>query len=224
MPRKSLYKTDQFPYHVYNRSNNKEFFYVDRDHLWEIFIECFYQLKIQFFCDIHFFVLMSNHYHLVISTPRCNLGEAMKYLHREVARRANRSSGRINHFFGGRYKWSVIQNEIYYWNCVKYVLQNPVKAELCKSVFDYNYSSLNVPALLFQWQPSDLFNFESTPLMLDRDWLDEPLDSEKEEVIRKGLRRRIFQIPRSMSGRALTLDDSQCKKGTVTWDGAREET
>lgn len=216
MPRKNLIKTSDYPYHVYNRSNNKEYFYLHQEDLWSIFMECLYQLKIQFSCDIHFFVLMSNHYHLILSTPQCNLGEAMKYLHREVARLANQSAGRMNHFFGGRYKWSVINHEAYFWNCVKYVLRNPVRAEICKSVSQYKYSSLNCSAPKFKWEQIDFFHSGKPQIELDREWLDEPFLSEIEEGIRKGLRRREFAMPRSKSGRAFQLDDLQYKKGTVT--------
>ena len=95
MPRRQLILTDEFPYHIYNRSNNREFFYLDQDLLWTIFIEVLEQLKLQFSVEIYAFVLMSNHYHLLTGTPLANIGEAMKYLHREVARKATCSESRV---------------------------------------------------------------------------------------------------------------------------------
>ena len=47
------------------------------------------------------------------------------------------------HFFGGRYKWTIIQDDIYYWNSIKYVFRNPVDAGICSLVEEYKYSSLN---------------------------------------------------------------------------------
>src|SRR5690606_40247811 len=57
--------TAAFPYHVTNRSNNREFFYVEMETLWPIFTDTLFDLTKQFNCQIHAFVLMSNHYHLI---------------------------------------------------------------------------------------------------------------------------------------------------------------
>lgn len=117
---------------------------------------------------------MSNHYHLIISTPEANIGEAMKYLHREVARKANKSVGRINHFFGSRYKWSIIYNENYYWNVVKYIFRNPIRAGICSFVNEYQYSSLNRKTKCFSWKMVDYFYHNKNEIELDLDWLNEP--------------------------------------------------
>ncbi|MBO9667758.1 MAG: transposase [Bdellovibrio sp.] len=217
MPRKILILTDEAPYHITNRSNNKENFYLEMPFLWTIFMDCLEQLKIQFHCQIHSFVLMSNHYHLVISTPRRNIGEAMKYLHREVARKSNRETGRINHFFGGRYKWSLIDREDYYWNCIKYVFRNPVRAGICKNVSEYRFSSLNTKPNKWNWILCDWYHPERPLIEPDRDWLNEPFTTEVEEIIQRGLRRRQFSPPKTRDGKnSATLDGMQYKKGTVT--------
>lgn len=216
MPRRELIRTDEFPYHVYNRSNNKEFFYIDQDELWFIFMTCLKELVEQFDCRIHCFVLMSNHYHLIITTTKCNIGEAMKYLHREVARKVNRSTGRMNHFFGGRYKWSVIDQDIYFWNCVKYVFRNPIRAKICQTVNEYPYSSLNRKPPKFKWTVSDFFLDPNSTVELDTQWLNEPFLGEIEKDIGKGLRRREFTMPRKSNGTGTSSDELQYKKGTVT--------
>ncbi|QDK45853.1 hypothetical protein DOM22_12175 [Bdellovibrio sp. ZAP7] len=216
MPRKTLILTDDFPYHVTNRSNNREKFYLENYILWTIFLDCFEELKKQYTCEIHAFVLMSNHYHLIISTPKRNLGEAMKYLHREVARKANKQSGRINHFFGARYKWSVINAEAYYWNCIKYVFRNPVRAGICTRVDDYRFSSLNSQPASWKWNMCDWFHRDQPQITPDHDWLNEPFHLELEEIIRLGLRRREFSPPPDSKKKRSYLDDLQYEKGTVT--------
>lgn len=143
---------------------------------------------------------MSNHYHLLISTPDSNIGDAMKYLHREVARRANKNSKRINHFFGGRYKWSIVNSENYYWNAVKYIFRNPVRAGICNSVKDYKYSSLNSSSKEFLWKMTDYFYDQQKQIELDISWLEESYTTEVEESIRFALRRREFKLPRNKQG------------------------
>lgn len=192
-----------------NRSNNQEFFYVDQALLWMIFMKSLRELTRQFKCEIHAFVLMSNHYHLMISTPQENLGEAMKYLHREVARQANRSTGRINHFFGGRYKWALICDEVYYWNCLKYLFRNPIRAGICTDVGIYKFSSLNRPTNLLEWRVTDLFENPGRKIELDLNWLNEPFGVESEIAIRKGLRRREFTLTKLAKGRVPVLEAMQ---------------
>lgn len=216
MPRKLLTYTADFPYHITNRSNNQEFFYIDNEILWSIFLDSLNQLTLQFGCEIHAFVLMSNHYHLLISTPKNNIGEAMKYLHREVARRANKESRRINHFFGGRYKWTVVSDERYYWNALKYIFRNPVRAGICTSVEKYKYSSLNSVSSDFKWIVTDHFNNRNQKIELDLEWLNEEYSNEVNECIRLALRRRDFKVPRNKIGRDNILDVPRIKKGTVT--------
>lgn len=216
MPRKKLIRCSEFPYHITNRSNNREIFYLEKPLLWTIFLEVLREMEIQFKCEIHAFVLMSNHYHLIVSTPECNLGDAMKYLHREVARKANKAAGRINHFFGGRYKWTVIGCENYYWNAVKYVFRNPVKANICMSVEDYRFSSLNSGEDVMLWKLTDFFNDRTKSIELDLGWLNESFTLEADVAIQHGLRRREFSLPRNQFGKMTILDAVPLKKGTVT--------
>lgn len=211
--RKPLIKTADTPYHITARSNNKEFFYIELTELWQIFMECFNQAQEQYCCEFHAFVLMSNHYHLLISTPHGNIDEVMHYIQREVARRANKSCSRINHFFGGRYKWSVIDTENYYWNVVKYIFRNPVRANLCQHVESYNFSSLNTNAKDFNWHMTDFFQNKNDTIALDLDWLNETYLQEIEESIRSALRRSEFVLPRDKSsGRTITLNEARFKK------------
>jgi len=217
MARKALIRSPIFPYHIFNRSNNKEFFYLSLEELWKIFLINLEELKNEFGCQIHAFVLMSNHYHLVISTPRENIGEASKYFHREVARTANKKTNRINHFFGGRYKWCLIENSNYYWNLIKYVYRNPVKASICQNVESYAFSTLTQNQCV-EWNPPKMFS-----LKIDHQeylsWLNRPFGPLEDETIRRALRRRQFKPTQQRSGRAPQLDNLDAllkEKGTVT--------
>ncbi|MCB0415610.1 MAG: transposase [Bdellovibrionales bacterium] len=205
MPRAPLIKSDIYPYHITNRSNNKEFFLIDLDLLWEVFCKKLVYLQKELNCKTHVFVLMSNHYHLIMSTPDRNIGEAMKYLHREVAREANALVRRENHFFGGRYKWCIISSEYYYWNAVKYVFRNPIKANLCSKVTDYDFSSLNRSYSGLKWHGDNIFN-ETVDMEWDLDWLNKAYDSNQSLSLSKALRRREFKLPQLRGGYAVSLD------------------
>ncbi len=212
MARKNLIRTSKAPYHITARSNNKDFFYVDMETLWTIFIEVMSQAQTLYNCEFHSFVLMSNHYHLLVSTPESNVDKIMEHIQRDVAKKANRQSIRINHFFGGPYKWSLIYEENYYWNAVKYIFRNPIRAGICQTVADYRFSSLNRANEKFQWKMVDFFIDKKKSIILDNDWLNEPFLNEIEEAIRFALRRKEFKISRSKNGYIPIVDMPLSKK------------
>lgn len=135
MPREKLIYTPDFPYHVIARSNNKENFYLPKEIMWTIFIQQLNQVVEKYKCMIHAFVLMDNHYHLLISTQeKYDLGVVMQSLQRSVSRIVNSKSKSINHVFGGAYKASIIFYPEYYYNVYKYIYQNPTRAGLVPRV------------------------------------------------------------------------------------------
>ena len=68
MPRKKLIRTDLYPYHVYGRANNKEIFYIPLCDVWRLSCELFDKVTKDYGAQVHAFVLMPNHYHLLMST------------------------------------------------------------------------------------------------------------------------------------------------------------
>lgn len=212
MPRKQLIVTDEFPYHITNRSNNREFFYLPQSELWHIFLMVLDHLTKELEFEIHAFVLMTNHYHLLLRTPKSNLSQGMTYLHREVAKRANSKVGRVNHFWGARYKWSVIYDDTYYWNAVKYIFRNPIEAGLSKKVEDYKYSSLPSRGPSYPWQLPDLFESQNDSVNIDLNWLNESFEETQNKVIQKALRRREFKLPAGPDGKRVILEAPPPKK------------
>jgi len=73
---------------------------VSRTH----FLELCSQLPLRFGVRIHAFVLMDNHYHLVIETPEANLSRAVQWLNVSYSVWFNRRHQRSGHLFQGRFK------------------------------------------------------------------------------------------------------------------------
>ncbi len=142
MPRKKLIRDSLNPYHVCVRSHNKEWFDLPMDKMWEIFSEYLYLTKHIFNLEIISFVLMDNHFHLLLRTPLKNLDQAMNYFLREVSRVIGFEAGRINQKFGGPYHWSLIESNRHFLCAYKYVYRNPVDAGLVDRVELYPYSTL----------------------------------------------------------------------------------
>ena len=100
----------QYPgaiYHVMNRGDRREpIFKDDADrHLWvETLGECCAKSDWQ----VHAYCLMSNHFHLVLETPKPNLVAGMKWFLGTCTSRFNRRHKLFGHLFSGRYKSLIV--------------------------------------------------------------------------------------------------------------------
>jgi REP element-mobilizing transposase RayT len=79
---------------------------------------------------VHGYVLMPNHYHLLLETPEPNLVAGMKWFQGTYTQRVNRRLGGCGHLFQGRYKALPVESEggDYFVTVSDYVHLNPVRA------------------------------------------------------------------------------------------------
>ncbi|MCH2535094.1 MAG: transposase [Bdellovibrionales bacterium] len=194
MPRKKLIYTPGYPYHVIARSNNKENFHLPKDVMWRIFIQQLNQVVEKYKSMIHAFVLMDNHYHLLITThEKYDLGVVMQYLQRSVSRIVNSKSRRINHVFGGAYKASIIYYPHYYYNVYKYIYQNPLRAGLVSRVEEYNFSTLVTDKIPISCPTNGIACY--IPKYDNYfEWMNDRFEEHQEVVIQKGLNKVAFEI------------------------------
>jgi putative transposase len=142
MPRRKLIRTNEFPYHITSRSNNKEWFYIPAQDVWKYSNDLLCQGQQRFGIKVEAFVLMSNHYHLCLYTPKSNIDNFMQFFNKRLGERISRQAGRINRIFGAPYKWNLITDQKYYLNVIRYIYQNPLREGLCTRVELYPYSDL----------------------------------------------------------------------------------
>ena len=141
------------PQHVILRGNNRtEIFCADADYQ-------FYLEKLQLACathgcDLHAYVLMTNHVHLLI-TPHTeqSLPKAMQMLGRYYVQYHNYSYQRTGTLWEGRYKATLIDSESYLLTCMRYIELNPVRADMVAHPSEYPWSSYRYNAL---GQPDEL--------------------------------------------------------------------
>jgi REP element-mobilizing transposase RayT len=119
----------EFPhayYHVTCRGNDRRSIYRDdRDR--ELFLE-----KLRISLDVyqvilHAYVLMGNHFHMIVETPRANLSEFMRHFNIGYTTAFNRRHRRVGHLYQGRYKAIVVQKDSYLAELSRYVHLNPVR-------------------------------------------------------------------------------------------------
>ena len=87
------------------------------------------------------YCLMPNHVHLMLETPRPNLGSGMQYLHGTYADEFNKRHGRCGHVFQGRYGSVLITTDEQLWHVAAYIALNPVAAGLCGRPEEWPWSS-----------------------------------------------------------------------------------
>jgi putative transposase len=86
------------------------------------------------------FCLMSNHYHLIVEAEQPHLSRGMQRLNGRYAQLFNQRHDRDGHLFRGRYSVFVIDSESQFEASCRYVLDNPVRAGLCKTASDWPWS------------------------------------------------------------------------------------
>jgi putative transposase len=93
-------------------------------------------------CDVHAYVLMVNHVHLLI-TPRRerSLPLLMQSMGRDYVQRLNARYTRTGPLWQGRYKACLIQDDKYFLTCQRYIELNPVRAGIVAFPAEYPYSS-----------------------------------------------------------------------------------
>lgn len=196
MPRRKFIVSYEAPYFVTARTRNREWYKLPLPVVWEIFGRQLTLAKLIFELDLIAFVLMINHYHLLVRTPLGNLPQAMNYFQREVSREINSVSHRINQVFGGPYHWSLISGSNHLLTAYKYLYRNPVDAGVCRLAEEYQYSTLRgllgFSKLIVPLACDDVL-FDDVE---DRvNWLNTPYPSaERRDLIRKALRKRRFEF------------------------------
>ena len=84
---------------------------------------------------------MSNHYHLLISTPDANVSRVMRHINGVYTQKINKKYGLEGSLFKGRYKSILIDMKSYFKECVRYIHRNPIKAGLEQSLGLYKWTS-----------------------------------------------------------------------------------
>ncbi|MFC1841105.1 transposase [Thermodesulfobacteriota bacterium] len=129
-------------YHITSRGNDrKRIFYSKTDY--SRFKSYLKEGAKKFGFILHSYVLMTNHYHLLIETPNANLSKIMHYINGSYTTYINRKRGRRGHLFQGRYKSILVDRDNYLLELSRYIHLNPVKAGIVERPQDYINSSYN---------------------------------------------------------------------------------
>jgi REP element-mobilizing transposase RayT len=127
-------------YHVFSRGNNQQDIFVTDDDR-HLYLDTIGQMSERFDIDIFAYVLMSNHYHLLLRTQKANLSACMQWFGTTYTRRFNLDHYQSGHLFQGRFKSILVQNDAYLMQLSYYIHYNPLRAGMAKRLIDYRWSS-----------------------------------------------------------------------------------
>jgi putative transposase len=167
----------EFPgalYHVTSRGNEQRPIFRD-DVDCTMFLTFLGQAVQRFGWSLTAWVLMTNHYHLVIQTPEANLSRGMHWLNGTYAGWFNHRHKRSGHLFQGRFDSFLVERETYLRELMRYVVLNPVRAKMVARPEDYRWSSYRSTAGLEAadiWLdvPTALGLFDDDPTVAQRQY------------------------------------------------------
>ncbi len=139
MPRHPRVHAEGLLYHVMARGiDGPKIFLGQSDY--QAFIEALRIVRQRYPFSLYAYVLMSNHFHLLLEVDRFSTARILQSLLTGYVRRFNRSHRRRGHLFEGRYKAIVCDRDSYLLELVRYIHLNPVRAEMVKRAGEWRWS------------------------------------------------------------------------------------
>lgn len=130
-------------------NERKEIFREDKDR--KTFLELLMDSQEIYQVKLYAWVLMENHFHLLLETPLGNLDQFMRRFNISYTGYFNRKYQRAGHLYQGRYKSILVEKESYLSELSRYIHLNPIRvqgmdsktpAEKMKFLISYRWSTL----------------------------------------------------------------------------------
>lgn len=163
MPRKNREWYEGACYHVMARGNRKTALFQAEDDF-RIFLNLIKNVKEKHPFLLHAFCLMTNHFHLELTTLSDPIWVIMKPIMQNYAIWFNNRYDFEGHVFDSRYTSCLIKDDVYFLEVSRYIHLNPVKAAIVKTPIDYAYSSYKYYAFT---EPKTGFKFIDTEQVLN---------------------------------------------------------
>ncbi len=112
-------------YHITARGQRRDNIYHDAHDRRE-FLQRLDEMTKRFLIEVHAYVLMPNHYHLLIRSPKANTSQALQWLNNGYGMWWNRRHGQVGHVFQGRFKSILVEGGATLLEVSQYMHFNPV--------------------------------------------------------------------------------------------------
>ncbi|MGV0035125.1 MAG: transposase [Candidatus Azotimanducaceae bacterium WSBS_2022_MAG_OTU7] len=149
----------EFPgavYHVTSKGRDGQIVFADTDDR-GVFLNVVGNVVDRFGWLIHSYVLMDDHYHLVVEVPEANLSKGMRQLNGVYTQHVNRRHGQEGPIFHGRFKSVLLEKKNYLLPVCRHVVTNPCRLKDAPNYSSYKWSSyralagqVKAPAFLYK--------------------------------------------------------------------------
>jgi putative transposase len=137
--RETIFQAGQY-YHLYNRGNNRQDIFFEREN-YLFFLRSLRRYLLVETLDVIAYCLMPNHYHLLVCLKTPHLSAGMQAFSLSYTKAMNRRYNRVGSLFQGRFQAILVDSTEYLLNLSRYIHWNPVKAGLVKQPQDWEFSS-----------------------------------------------------------------------------------
>jgi len=127
-------------YHVYNRGHNRERIFLEPAN-YEFFLRRLRQYVTAKDAHVVAYVLMPNHYHLLVQAITDGLSGAMQRFGISYTKALNRRFGRVGSVFQGAFRATLVDSDEYLLHLSRYVHLNPLRARLVHCPEEWAFSS-----------------------------------------------------------------------------------
>lgn len=138
-PRQVIFSQGHY-YHLYNRGNNHQRIFFEREN-YLYFLRQLRKHLTSDSLDVIAYCLMPNHYHLLVYLKTENLPSLMQPFMLAYTKAINQRYGRTGSLFQGRYQVIHVNSTAYLLNLTRYIHLNPVKAGLVDKPEEWEFSS-----------------------------------------------------------------------------------
>jgi len=142
MPRKAREKSESGIYHVMLRGINQQLILEDEEDN-QKYLEILKDCKAVSEYKLFAYCLMGNHIHLLMKVEKESLEQIFKRIGGKFVYWYNGKYKRAGHLFQDRFKSEPVDDDRYFLTVIRYIHQNPIKANIVKKVSEYVYSSYN---------------------------------------------------------------------------------
>lgn len=166
MGRKPRFTLPGHSQHVVQRGLNRQTCFFSPSDC-SLYLELLREAADRYGCQIHAYVLMSNHVHLLVTQQ---ITSGISFLMQRIGQRyvsaVNRHYRRTGTLWEGRYKAGLIDTDAYLLTCMRYIELNPVRAGMVKHPGQFAWSSYRCNGM---GRPDSLITPHPLYLLLGKD-------------------------------------------------------
>ena len=141
MPRRARMYLPGYPYHIFQRGNNREACFVEREN-YQFYLDLWQESMKRYGVAVHAYCLMTNHVHFLVTPAQPeSISRVTRVVGSRYAYYFNQRYKRTGTLWEGRHKSSLVQDDRYFLVCSRYIELNPVAAGLVVKPEAYRWSS-----------------------------------------------------------------------------------